>query len=54
MLTPEDRKLLKIIAEDCRLGPEELSLQTGLSAEYIKQRINDWEKKKSLPATSPL
>ncbi|AFM40745.1 transcriptional regulator [Desulfosporosinus acidiphilus SJ4] len=54
MLTPEDRKLLKIIAEDCRLGPEELSLQTGLSAEYIKQRINDWEKEKVIAGYQPI
>lgn len=34
MLTQEDRKLLKTIEEDCRLTPEELSVQTGLTPEY--------------------
>jgi DNA-binding Lrp family transcriptional regulator len=54
MLTPEDRKLLKIISEDCRLGPEELSLQTGLSPEYIKKRIKEWEKEKVIVGYRPM
>ncbi|MDQ7092563.1 Lrp/AsnC family transcriptional regulator [Desulfosporosinus sp. PR] len=54
MLTSDDRKLLKIIAEDCRLGPEELSLQTGLSPEYIQKRIKDWEKEKVIVGYQPL
>ncbi|WP_407311154.1 Lrp/AsnC family transcriptional regulator [Desulfosporosinus sp. SB140] len=54
MLTSDDRKLLKIIAEDCRLGPEELSLQTGLSTEYIKKRITDWEKEKVIVGYQPM
>lgn len=54
MLTLEDRKLLKIIAEDCRLGPEELSMQTGLTPEYIKKRIKDWEKEKVIVGYQPM
>ncbi|KGP77028.1 AsnC family transcriptional regulator [Desulfosporosinus sp. Tol-M] len=54
MLTEEDHKLLKIIAEDCRLTPEELSVQTGLPAEYIRQRIIDWEKEKVIVGYKPM
>ena len=46
MLTEQDRRLLKLIAEDCRLSPAELSVQTELSSEYITKRIEDWEKEK--------
>ena len=54
MLTEEDRKLLKIIAEDCRLTPEELSVQTGLTLGYITQRISDWEKEKVIVGYQPM
>jgi DNA-binding Lrp family transcriptional regulator len=54
MLTSDDHKLLKIIAEDCRLTPEELSVQTGLTPEYIKQRIKDWENERVIVDYRPL
>jgi DNA-binding Lrp family transcriptional regulator len=54
MLTEEDRKLLKLIEEDCRLTPEALSIQTGLKPEYITQRISDWEKEKVIVDYRPL
>lgn len=54
MLTEEDRKLLKLIEEDCRLTPEALSIQTGLMPEYIAQRIIDWEKEKVIVDYRPL
>jgi len=54
MLTEEDRKLLKLIEEDCRVTPEALSIQTGLMPEYITQRIIDWEKEKVIVDYRPL
>lgn len=54
MLSEEDRRLLKLISEDCRLGPEELSVQTGLSPEYITKRIQDWEKEKIIVGYQPM
>ncbi|AET69113.1 transcriptional regulator [Desulfosporosinus orientis DSM 765] len=54
MLSEEDRRLLKLISEDCRLGHEELSVQTGLSTEYITKRIQDWEKEKIIVGYQPM
>lgn len=54
MLTEEDRRLLKLIAEDCRLTTDELALQTGLTAEYIKERISSWEKEKVIVGYQPM
>jgi DNA-binding Lrp family transcriptional regulator len=54
MLTEEDYKLLKLIAEDCRLTPAELSVQTGLTSEYIRERISDWEKDKIIVGYQPM
>lgn len=54
MLSEEDRRLLKLISEDCRLGAEELSVQTGLSPEYITQRIRDWEQEKVIVGYQPM
>lgn len=54
MLTEEDRKLLKLIAKDCRLTPEKLSIQTGLTPEYITKCIQDWEKEKVIVGYQPM
>ncbi|TGE32067.1 Lrp/AsnC family transcriptional regulator [Desulfosporosinus sp. Sb-LF] len=54
MLTEEDHKLLKIISEDSRLTPEELSIQTGLKPKYIAKRIRDWEKEKVIVRYQPM
>lgn len=54
MLSEKDRRLLKLIAEDCRLTPEELSVQTGLSLEYVIKRIKDWEKEKVIVGYQPM
>jgi len=54
MLTKEDHRLLKVIAEDCRLTPLELSVQTGLASEYIRKRISDWEKEKVIVDYQPM
>jgi len=54
MLTEQDRRLLKLIAEDCRLSPAELSVQTELSSEYITKRIEDWEKEKVIVGYQPM
>lgn len=45
-MLPEDQKLLRLLSQDCRLNPEELSIQTGLSVEYISAKIKQWEKEK--------
>jgi DNA-binding Lrp family transcriptional regulator len=54
MLTEADHNLLKLISEDCRLTPEELSIQTGLTVEYIRKRISDWEQEKVIVGYQPL
>ncbi|HEY8875756.1 MAG TPA: Lrp/AsnC family transcriptional regulator, partial [Desulfosporosinus sp.] len=54
MLNEQDHKLLKLIAEDCRHTPKELSIQTGLTSEYIKQRMLDWEKEKVIVSYQPM
>lgn len=54
MLSDKDRTLLKLIAQDCRLKPEELSIQTGLTVEYIEKRISDWEKEKVIVGYQPM
>jgi DNA-binding Lrp family transcriptional regulator len=54
MLTNEDRKLLELISTDYRLTVEELSIQTGLTAEYVEDRIKQWEEEKIIVQYSPL
>lgn len=54
MLSNEDRKLLELISTDYRLTIEDLSIQTGLTGEYIKNRIKQWEEEKILVQYSPL
>ncbi|NLO98522.1 MAG: Lrp/AsnC family transcriptional regulator, partial [Peptococcaceae bacterium] len=34
MLSEEDRRLLHVLSQDCRLTLEELSIQTGLTQDY--------------------
>jgi len=46
MLSEEDRRLLHILSQDCRLTPEELGIQTGLSPDYISKKIRQWENDK--------
>lgn len=46
MLSDEDRRLLHILSQDCRLTPAELSIQTGLTPEYIEKKIQQWEEDK--------
>jgi transcriptional regulator, AsnC family len=43
MLSAEDRQLLNLLSQDCRISSEQLSVQTGLSVEYINKRIKQWE-----------
>lgn len=54
MLSEEDRRLLHILSQDCRLTPEELSIQTGLSPDYINMKIKQWEKDKVIVKYSTL
>src|SRR5665648_1279284 len=54
MMTEEDHKLLKLIGQDCRLTPLELSVQTGLTPQYIGQRITAWEKEKVIVCYQPM
>ncbi|HWQ89990.1 MAG TPA: Lrp/AsnC family transcriptional regulator [Desulfitobacteriaceae bacterium] len=53
MLSTEDRQLLELISQDCRLSPEELSVQTGLSPEHITKRIKQWEDDKVIVQYHP-
>ncbi|MHB8126422.1 MAG: Lrp/AsnC family transcriptional regulator [Desulfitobacteriaceae bacterium] len=53
MLSTEDRQLLTLISQDCRLSPQELSIQTGLSVEYITKRIKKWEEEKVIVQYHP-
>jgi DNA-binding Lrp family transcriptional regulator len=46
MLSTEDRQLLNLLSQDCRISTEQLSIQTGLSVEYINKRIKQWEEDK--------
>lgn len=54
MLSNEDRKLLELISTDYRLTAEDLSIQTGLAIDYIKDRIKQWEEEKVIVRYSPL
>ena len=54
MLTNDERKLLDLIAKDFRLSSEELSIQTGLSKEFIEERIKQWEEEKIIAQYCPL
>ncbi|CAA7602282.1 AsnC-type helix-turn-helix domain protein [Acididesulfobacillus acetoxydans] len=54
MLSEPDRRLLKLLEQDCRLTPQELSIQTGLSVEHITTRIHEWEKEKVIVQYRPL
>lgn len=54
MLTNEDRKLLELISMDYRLSPEELSIQTGLCLEQVKDRIKHWQEEKIIVQYCPL
>lgn len=54
MLNVEDRRLLKLISRDCRLSSEELSIQTGLSPEYIEKRICEWVKERVIVGYQPM
>ncbi|GAB6170691.1 Lrp/AsnC family transcriptional regulator [Paradesulfitobacterium aromaticivorans] len=54
MLSEQDRKLLSLISQDCRLTPAELSVHTGLSVEYISERIRKWEEDKVIVQYHPL
>lgn len=40
----QDLKLLKLIELDCRLTPDELAVQTGLTPAYVTEKIRQWEK----------
>ncbi len=54
MLTEEDRRLLHVLSQDCRLTPEELSIQTGLTPDYINKKIKQWESDKVIVRYSTL
>lgn len=54
MLSDQDRRLLKLIEQDCRLTPHELSIQTGLTVENITTRIREWEQEKIIVRYRPL
>lgn len=54
MLSVEDRRLLYVLSQDCRLTVEQLSIQTGLSCDYIEKKIQQWEKDKVIVKYSVL
>jgi len=54
MLNKDEHKLLTLIAEDCRLTPVELSIQTGLPSDYIEKCIRNWEKEKIIVGYQPM
>ncbi|HHV64174.1 MAG TPA: Lrp/AsnC family transcriptional regulator [Peptococcaceae bacterium] len=54
MLSAEDRRLLYVLSQDCRLTVEQLSIQTGLSCDYIEKKIQQWEKDKVIVKYSVL
>ncbi|MCL1852290.1 MAG: Lrp/AsnC family transcriptional regulator [Peptococcaceae bacterium] len=54
MLTEDDRRLLRLLSEDTRLTPEELSAQTSLSVDYIIKKIKKWEQEKIIAKYSVL
>ena len=54
LLTEDDRRLLRILSEDTRLTPEELSAQTSLSVDYIIKKIKKWEQEKIIAKYSVL
>ena len=53
-LSEDDRRLLRILSEDTRLTPEELSAQTSLSVDYIIKKIKKWEQEKIIARYSVL
>jgi DNA-binding Lrp family transcriptional regulator len=54
MLSEEDRRLLYVLSQDCRLTAVQLSIQTGLSCDYIEKKIQQWEKDKVIVKYSVL
>lgn len=54
MLSVEDRRLLYVLSQDCRLTVEQLSIQTGLSCDYIEKKIQQWEEDKVIVKYSVL
>lgn len=54
MLSEEDRRLLYVLSQDCRLTPEQLAIQTGLEPDYIINRIKKWENDKVIVKYSML
>jgi DNA-binding Lrp family transcriptional regulator len=53
-LLEHDRQLLRLIEQDCRLSPQDLAIQTGLSADYIQEKIRQWEADKVIVQFRPL
>ncbi len=54
MLSDHDHRLLKLIQQDCRLTPEELAIQTGLTVENITHKIREWEDQNVIVQYRPL
>lgn len=50
----QDKRLLKLIELDCRLSPEELAIQTGLTTDYVKEKLCQWEKEKVIVQYRPI
>ncbi|MDR3270771.1 MAG: Lrp/AsnC family transcriptional regulator [Peptococcaceae bacterium] len=50
----QDRELLCLIEQDCRIPPEKLAVLTGLSVDYILEKIQQWEDDKVIVQYRPL
>ncbi|MDR0435065.1 MAG: Lrp/AsnC family transcriptional regulator [Gracilibacteraceae bacterium] len=54
MLSEEEQRLLHALARDCRQTAEALSVQTGLSAEAVAAKIDQWEKEQIIIRYKPV
>lgn len=54
MLSEDDRKILNIFSQDCRLTADDLAVRTGLEREYIAQKLKQWEEEKIIVNYRPL
>ncbi|MDR1961701.1 MAG: Lrp/AsnC family transcriptional regulator [Gracilibacteraceae bacterium] len=54
MLSEEERRLLHALADDCRQTPETLSVQTGLNAQFIADKLAQWENEQVIVKYKPM
>ncbi|MDR1604740.1 MAG: Lrp/AsnC family transcriptional regulator [Gracilibacteraceae bacterium] len=54
MLSEDERRLLHVLADDCRQTPETLSVQTGLNTGDIASVLAQWEKDRIIVKYKPM